>query len=174
MDRLLPSDAKEAYVKSQPLGRLGSVRDIADASVYLFANTGSYVTGQTLVGKWLIFSVSINKQKHLTAFCSRWCSLAHWRRHLWWPGIPWFPPFRGRSSECEGVEAVEALICICDGLIWILLICCIVRWFIVFWFHMTYLISDKMKYCISSVRKRNGHKDDLNSFIESNYYGNFL
>lgn len=55
MDRLLPSDAKEAYVKSQPLGRLGSVRDIADASVYLFADTGSYVTGQVLVGKSLVF-----------------------------------------------------------------------------------------------------------------------
>lgn len=50
MDRLLPSDAKEAYIKSQPLGRLGSVRDIADATVYLFANTGSYVSGQVLVG----------------------------------------------------------------------------------------------------------------------------
>ncbi|OJJ95239.1 SDR family oxidoreductase [Aspergillus brunneoviolaceus CBS 621.78] len=49
MDRLLPTDNKEAYVKSQPLGRLGSVRDIADATVYLFADTGSYVSGQTLV-----------------------------------------------------------------------------------------------------------------------------
>ena len=42
-----------AYTKSQPLGRFGSVRDIADATVYLFSNTGSYVTGQTLVGKCL-------------------------------------------------------------------------------------------------------------------------
>lgn len=41
----------EAYVKSQPLGRLGHARDIADATVYLFSNTGSYVTGQTLIGK---------------------------------------------------------------------------------------------------------------------------
>ncbi|RAK74316.1 oxidoreductase [Aspergillus fijiensis CBS 313.89] len=45
MDRLLPTDNKEAYVKSQPLGRLGSVRDIADATVYLFADTGSYSMG---------------------------------------------------------------------------------------------------------------------------------
>lgn len=63
MDRLLPSDAKEAYVKSQPLGRLGSVRDIADASVYLFANTGSYVTGQTLVGKWFSLPVKMRGNK---------------------------------------------------------------------------------------------------------------
>jgi NAD(P)-dependent dehydrogenase (short-subunit alcohol dehydrogenase family) len=40
-------------VKSQPLGRFGSVRDIADATVYLFADTGSYVSGQILVGRFL-------------------------------------------------------------------------------------------------------------------------
>ncbi|PLB33134.1 SDR family oxidoreductase [Aspergillus candidus] len=49
LDRLIPSDVMAAYTKSQPLGRFGSVRDIADATVYLFSNTGSYVTGQTLV-----------------------------------------------------------------------------------------------------------------------------
>ncbi|CAI7676378.1 unnamed protein product [Penicillium manginii] len=49
LERLLPSDAKAAYLKSQPLGRIGHVRDIADATVYLFSDSGSYVTGQTLV-----------------------------------------------------------------------------------------------------------------------------
>ncbi|KAJ5182617.1 Peroxisomal 2-4-dienoyl-CoA reductase [Penicillium capsulatum] len=49
LDRLLPSDTKAAYIKSQPLGRVGHVRDIADATVYLFSDAGSYVTGQTLV-----------------------------------------------------------------------------------------------------------------------------
>ncbi|KAJ5874781.1 Glucose/ribitol dehydrogenase [Penicillium soppii] len=49
LERLLPSDALEAYTKAQPLGRFGHVRDIADATVYLFSDTGSYVTGQTLV-----------------------------------------------------------------------------------------------------------------------------
>ncbi|KAJ5317649.1 hypothetical protein PENANT_c004G10476 [Penicillium antarcticum] len=49
LERLLPSDAMEAYTKAQPLGRFGHVRDIADATVYLFSDTGSYVTGQTLV-----------------------------------------------------------------------------------------------------------------------------
>lgn len=51
MERLLPSDALEAYTKAQPLGRFGHVRDIADATVYLFSDTGSYVSGQTLVGE---------------------------------------------------------------------------------------------------------------------------
>lgn len=50
MDRLLPSDTKKEYVRSLPLGRMGSVRDIADASLYLFADSGSYVNGQVLVG----------------------------------------------------------------------------------------------------------------------------
>lgn len=50
MDRLVPADAMEGYIKTQPLGRFGSVRDISDATVYLFADTGSYVSGQTLVG----------------------------------------------------------------------------------------------------------------------------
>ncbi|KAJ5191796.1 Peroxisomal 2-4-dienoyl-CoA reductase [Penicillium cinerascens] len=49
LERLLPSDAKAAYTKAQPLGRFGHVRDIADATVYLFSDAGSYVTGQTLV-----------------------------------------------------------------------------------------------------------------------------
>lgn len=57
LDRLLPAPVKEAYIKSQPLGRIGSVRDIADATVYLFSNTGSYVSGQTLVGKFTISTV---------------------------------------------------------------------------------------------------------------------
>ncbi|KAJ5199192.1 Glucose/ribitol dehydrogenase [Penicillium cf. griseofulvum] len=49
LERLLPSDAMEAYTKAQPLGRFGHVRDIADATVYLFSDAGSYVSGQTLV-----------------------------------------------------------------------------------------------------------------------------
>jgi peroxisomal 2,4-dienoyl-CoA reductase len=53
LERLLPSDALEAYTKAQPLGRFGHVRDIADATVYLFSDTGSYVSGQTLVGELL-------------------------------------------------------------------------------------------------------------------------
>ncbi|KAJ5094717.1 Glucose/ribitol dehydrogenase [Penicillium angulare] len=49
LGRLLPSDVKKAYTRSQPLGRVGHVRDIADATVYLFSDSGSYVSGQTLV-----------------------------------------------------------------------------------------------------------------------------
>lgn len=48
----MPSTEKDKATKKQPLGRFGSVRDIADATVYLFSDAGSYVNGQTLVGKY--------------------------------------------------------------------------------------------------------------------------
>lgn len=51
LERLLPSHLKEKFIRSQPLGRIGAVRDISDAAIYLFADTGSYVNGQVLVGK---------------------------------------------------------------------------------------------------------------------------
>lgn len=50
VDRLLPSDAIEQAIRAQPLGRFGSVRDIADSTVFLFSDSGSYVSGQVLVG----------------------------------------------------------------------------------------------------------------------------
>ncbi|KAK5689979.1 peroxisomal 2 4-dienoyl-CoA reductase sps19, partial [Elasticomyces elasticus] len=67
MDRLLPSDTKKEYVRSLPLGRMGSVRDIADASLYLFADSGSYVNGQVLVvdgASWRMGSGSFGDLKY--------------------------------------------------------------------------------------------------------------
>jgi len=49
IERLVPSDRRIDALKSEPLGRFGSVRDISDATVYLFSDAGSYVSGQTLV-----------------------------------------------------------------------------------------------------------------------------
>lgn len=62
VERLLPASGKAAATKMQPLGRFGSVRDIADATVFLFSDAGSYVNGQTLVvdgASWRIASGSI-------------------------------------------------------------------------------------------------------------------
>lgn len=42
-------------VKEIPSGRMGTVRDIADATVYLFSEAGTYVNGQALAvdgGAW--------------------------------------------------------------------------------------------------------------------------
>lgn len=57
MERLSKTDPESvtASKKSIPLGRWGSVREIADATVYLFSGAGSYVNGHVLVvdgGAW--------------------------------------------------------------------------------------------------------------------------
>lgn len=57
MERLSTSDNREAANKAVPLGRFGSVKEIADATVYLFSDAGNYVNGAVLVvdgGSWRI------------------------------------------------------------------------------------------------------------------------
>jgi len=50
MTRLASSAVdREARNKSVPSGRWGTVRDIADATVYLFSEAGTYVNGHNLV-----------------------------------------------------------------------------------------------------------------------------
>ena len=39
---------KEKYVKGIPSGRLGTVRDIADTTVFLFSEAGTYINGQVI------------------------------------------------------------------------------------------------------------------------------
>ena len=52
MERLAKGDQKDASKKSIPLGRWGTVKEVADATVYLFSDAANYVTGQTLVGEF--------------------------------------------------------------------------------------------------------------------------
>lgn len=52
VERLSRPDYKETAEKAVPLGRLGTVKEIADATVYLFSDAGNYVNGQTLVGEF--------------------------------------------------------------------------------------------------------------------------
>lgn len=51
MERLAKAEKTDASKSSIPLGRWGTVKEIADATVYLFSDAANYVTGQTLVGK---------------------------------------------------------------------------------------------------------------------------
>lgn len=51
MERLGRSEDKAESMKNIPLGRYGTVKEIADATVYLFSDAGNFVNGQTLVGK---------------------------------------------------------------------------------------------------------------------------
>lgn len=48
MTAVLDESTKDNYLKSIPLGRLGSGADIANACIYLASDMGRYVSGQTL------------------------------------------------------------------------------------------------------------------------------
>lgn len=50
MERLARSENAKNAMRSVPLGRYGTVKEIADATIYLFSDAGNFVNGQTLVG----------------------------------------------------------------------------------------------------------------------------
>jgi peroxisomal 2,4-dienoyl-CoA reductase len=55
MERLTGDAGRAQPGKGVPLGRYGTVKEIADATVYLFSDTGNYVNGETLIvdgGSW--------------------------------------------------------------------------------------------------------------------------
>jgi peroxisomal 2,4-dienoyl-CoA reductase len=52
MDRLAVAGHTYSYVPSQ---RAGHVKEIADATVYLFSDSGNYVNGSVVVGKFLLY-----------------------------------------------------------------------------------------------------------------------
>ena len=51
MERLSKPDDLADSFKRVPLGRWGTVKEIADATIYLFSDAGNFVNGQTLIGK---------------------------------------------------------------------------------------------------------------------------
>lgn len=51
MERLARKEDIAAHVKRIPSGRWGTVKEIADATVYLFSDAGNYVNGEVLVGE---------------------------------------------------------------------------------------------------------------------------
>lgn len=48
MTRALPEPQRNAYQAQIPLGRFGTVEDVANAVIYLAGDQGQYLTGQTL------------------------------------------------------------------------------------------------------------------------------
>ena len=48
MTNVLPNDQKEFLVSQIPMGRLGTVDEVAQAVLFLAGDSGSYITGQTL------------------------------------------------------------------------------------------------------------------------------
>jgi peroxisomal 2,4-dienoyl-CoA reductase len=56
VNRLLPDGLRERAVEANPLGRLGSIGDIAHAALFLCSDGATYINGATLVvdgGQWL-------------------------------------------------------------------------------------------------------------------------
>jgi len=63
--RLIVGDGKKRVERSTPLGRLGAIDDIANASLFLCSDLSSYVNGAILVvdgGLWLNFSRMIDPE----------------------------------------------------------------------------------------------------------------
>ena len=57
MERLSRKEDVQRGMKAVPLQRWGKVKEIADATVFLFADTGDFVTGTEIVvdgGQWRI------------------------------------------------------------------------------------------------------------------------
>lgn len=53
IDRLSKKENRENSYKAVPSGRFGTVKEIADATIYLFSDSGNYVNGETLVGEYI-------------------------------------------------------------------------------------------------------------------------
>ena len=53
--RLSKAEGREENARGIPTGRYGTVKEIADATVYLFSDTGNYVNGETIVGELATF-----------------------------------------------------------------------------------------------------------------------
>lgn len=52
MERLARKEDVPAAMKMVPSGRYGSVKEIADATVYLFSDAANFVNGATVVGEF--------------------------------------------------------------------------------------------------------------------------
>ena len=74
MERLSRTDNLADALKRNPLGRWGTVKEISDATIFLFSDAGNYVNGQTLVGECTSFPVCGNGLILLSF--SRWSSMA--------------------------------------------------------------------------------------------------
>jgi peroxisomal 2,4-dienoyl-CoA reductase len=105
IDRLSKKENRERSYKAVPIGRYGTVKEIADATVYLFSDSGNFVNGETLVGMYL---VPVCNEWVLTFCNSRRWTVAHSRLRSGLP-IPRIPPLRTDRGRCIGRQEVEAV-----------------------------------------------------------------
>ena len=72
--RLLVGTSRENAIGSTPLGRLGAIDDVCDASLFLCSDAASFVTGVTLVvdgGLWLASSRMAETWRESVGFGSK-------------------------------------------------------------------------------------------------------
>ena len=100
--RLIESSVTANKLKEIPLGTLGGVEDIANATVFLFSGAGKYVNGHVLVGK---YGFSTNTNWNAFADCrSRWWCVENRRWSNWnWVPIPGLSTVRqtGRAQQVQ-------------------------------------------------------------------------
>jgi peroxisomal 2,4-dienoyl-CoA reductase len=98
MDRLAKKENLERSHKAVPIGRYGTVKEIADATIYLFSDSGNFVNGETIVGMCL---VNVCSKWALTSRESRWRAVAHSGLRERFP-ISRIPSFRRDRIRCIG------------------------------------------------------------------------
>ena len=106
MERLSRPEDREAGMKTVPLGRWGRVKEIADATVYLFSDAANFVTGQTLVGGFF-YLLSQNSMDLEKLICR--CDLVDggaWRIASSSPGMAFqYPDFLLSGEAVSGVKS---------------------------------------------------------------------
>jgi peroxisomal 2,4-dienoyl-CoA reductase len=104
IDRLSKKENRERSYKAVPIGRYGTVKEIADATIYLFSDSGNFVNGETLVGKSNPF---IRKESML--MCDSRRRTMAYSRFREWLHVPRLPPVRRYRAGRYGWQAVEVV-----------------------------------------------------------------
>ena len=95
MERLVRKEDIEAAAKRTPMGRLGTVRDVADATVWLCSEAGSFINGTNVIGKSALTSVvSVHPE------CNGWSA-------SWFETDLWQAEDSSLELESVGIPAVN-------------------------------------------------------------------
>ena len=121
LDQLQDDAQASERAKRIPIGRWGTVKDIANATVWLFSSAGDYVNGATIVGM-ICHLLACDEHRCMnqpslaifilknTSHDSRWRSLACPRnRTRRWISVSRFPPIRLASNRGQSSKDVETL-----------------------------------------------------------------
>ncbi|KAI9789365.1 MAG: hypothetical protein M1833_002424 [Piccolia ochrophora] len=66
MERLARKEDIDEMKRSSPAGRWATVKEVADATVYLFGDTGNIINGTSIVGEWLLGGLGRSWLQRLT------------------------------------------------------------------------------------------------------------